>query len=652
MDAVAPSLPPRRQRSLYGVIRNGNWLMGIAFLVLFLLWTRLDIGGAWSSVHRKPLYLANVLVLYTMVAIGLNLISGYAGAASIGHIALFAIGAYTEAILTTKHGWNYWPAVLAGALVATAAVLPVGLILLRLSGWYFSVITLLLVVVVNDFWIQQAGLTGGGAGIFGLTLPSIGGHPLDLKAYLYAMLAIAVVVFLLLRYLVDRSRWGRALVAVRDVEPAARAVGIHPFMVRESALALSAFVAGLAGAMFAPLPGAINPDSFPILDSIFFLIAVLAGGLGTVSGPVLGTVLLFSLPQLLAEQPKLRDYSSLAYGIVLLLLVIFLPEGLVGGIRRLWYRLVAKPAVARAIGAPEPLAVQAAGQGVAGNAARDGMPATTGLPLAQHGGAALAYMRRNGSAPPAFALEATGIRKAFGDVSALSDVTVQVRPATVHAIIGPNGSGKTTLLNVISGFYKQDAGTVRIFGRQAGRGQSYRAIRHGMARTFQKQQVLPHASVVENVMLGCHARGRVTMLDGMLPLPHVWHERQQFHDSALACLDLVGLGREVAGLPCGQLPFAHQRLVEIARAIAGQPQVLLLDEPASGLHSDEIRVFVHLLRRLREAGLTIVLVEHNFGLVAELADAISVLDAGALLAEGDFESVRTDPQVIEAYLGV
>jgi len=157
--------------------------------------------------------------------------------------------------------------------------------------------------------------------------------------------------------------------------------------------------------------------------------------------------------------------------------------------------------------------------------------------------------------------------------------------------------------------------------------------------------------VLENVMLGCHARGRVWMLDGMLPLPHVRGERRRFEQTARDCLDLVGLGRAIAETPAGLLPFAHQRLVEIARALAGRPRVLLLDEPASGLHAGEVRAFAALIRSLRQAGLTVVLVEHNFGLVSELADTITVLDAGAVLAEGDFATVRNDPRVVEAYLG-
>src|SRR5215218_302642 len=307
MSATATAqAPPRRRDRLVEFGRQAHWLAGLLFLAAIVVWTQTDIGGAWSSEFRKPLYLANVLMLYMLVAMGLNILSGYVGAPSIGHIALFGIGAYTQAILVTEYDWGFWPAVPAGAVVATLAALPVGLILLRLSGWYFSVVTLLLVVVVNDIWIQQKDLTGGGAGIFGLSLPTLFGNELGLKEYLYLLVVIDVAVFLMLRQLVDASRWGRALQAVRDAEPAARAVGINPFMVRESALALSAFCAGLAGALFPALPGLINPESFPIIDSIFFLLAVLAGGMGTVPGPVVGTVVLYSLPQFLAETGGLK----------------------------------------------------------------------------------------------------------------------------------------------------------------------------------------------------------------------------------------------------------------------------------------------------------------------------------------------------------
>jgi ABC-type branched-subunit amino acid transport system permease subunit len=231
--SAGTALRERQRQAIPALVRATPWLLGLVALLLFLLWSRVDIGGVWSSTRRKPLYLADFLLLYVLVVIGLNLVSGFVGAASIGHMALFAVGAYTLSILTTKHGWPFWPAVLAGAVLAAVVSLPVGLILLRLSGWYFSVITLLLVVVANDFWIQQASLTGGGAGIFGLVMPKLFGHQLDLKSYLYLVLVLDVALFLMLRYLVDRTRWGRAFVAVRDAEPAARAVGVQPFKVRE-----------------------------------------------------------------------------------------------------------------------------------------------------------------------------------------------------------------------------------------------------------------------------------------------------------------------------------------------------------------------------------------------------------------------------------
>ncbi len=624
-------LPPGRfARDPAGFcLGNAHWLAGLALLVFAALWLETSFGGSWASDRRQNLYIVNVMLLYMMVAIGLNLVSGYVGAASIGHIGFFAIGAYGMAILTTEYGWPTWPAIVMGALFATVASLPVGLILLRLSGWYFSVVTLLLVVVVNDIILQQSDLTGGGAGIFGVTMPSIGRRQLDSHDYIYLVGGLNVVIFLALRYLVDRTRWGRAFIAVREAEPAARAAGIHPFVVQESTLAMSAFLAGLAGALFAPLPGIITPDSFPILDSIFFLLAVLAGGMGTVPGPVVGTLALYLVPEWLHRQQALKDYSYLVYGVLLLLFVIFLPEGLVGGVQRYWRRLL--------------------GSRIARYKAR-----ATGWPATRAEAAKVALAQLDTPSPgnaEAPAIQITGISKRFSGVPALSAVSVDVRRGTIHALIGPNGSGKTTLINIVSGFYKQDAGAVATFGRNLRRGGSSRAVRNGIARTFQTPQMLRERSALDNVMLGSHARGRVTMLDGLLPLPHVWRERKRAETTARACMSLVGLDASVEDTPVAALPFAHQRLVEIARALAGGPRVLLLDEPASGLHHGEVLAFADLLRLLRAAGMTIVLVEHNFALVGELADTITVLDAGGLLAEGDLASVRANPAVIEAYLG-
>ncbi len=607
-------------------LRNAHWLAGLGLVLFGVLWLELGFGGTWSSNSRQNLYLVDIMLLYMLVAMGLNTLSGYVGAASIGHIALFAIGAYTEAILTVTYGWHVWPAVVAGAFVAMVAALPVGLILLRLSGWYFSVVTLLLVVVVADLILQQKDLTGGGAGIFGLTTPYIGSRQLDIRDYVYLIGGLNVVVFLMLRHLYDASRWGKAFQAVRQAEPAARAVGIHPFMVQESALAISGFLAGLAGALFAPLPGIVNPDSFPILDSIFFLLAILAGGLGTVPGPVVGTVALYVVPEWIHRQDSLKDWSFLIYGLLLLGFVMFLPEGIVGGATRLWHRAFGVR-MARAKPAMSWPAADVAW--------------TT----------ALGYLSGAAAAGGSVILEVAGVEKRFGDLRALDGVSLKVKPGTIHAVVGPNGSGKTSLLNVVSGFYRQERGTVVMGGRELARGRAAASIRRGIARTFQTPQVLPALTGLENVALGCHTTGRTTILEGLLPLPNVRREFAGFGERAKACMALVGLGPTAAEGPCGTLPFAHRRLLEIARALGGQPRVLLLDEPASGLHPDEVRDFADLLRSLRAAGLTIVLVEHNFSLVGELADTITVMDAGKVLAEGDFESVRTNPAVVEAYLG-
>lgn len=607
-------------------LRNAHWLAGAALVLFGVLWLELGFGGSWSSDSRQNLYLVDIMLLYMLVAMGLNMLSGYVGAASIGHIALFAIGAYTEAILTVTYGWHVWPAVVVGALVAMAAALPVGLILLRLSGWYFSVVTLLLVVVVADLILQQKDLTGGGAGIFGLTTPYIGSRQLDIRDYVYLIGGINVATFLMLRHLYDASRWGKAFQAVRQAEPAARAVGIHPFMVQESALAVSGFLAGLAGALFAPLPGIVNPDSFPILDSIFFLLAILAGGLGTVPGPVVGTVALYVVPEWIHRQDSLKDWSFLIYGLLLLGFVMFLPEGIVGGVTRLWHG--------------------AFGQRIARAKPELSWPA--GEMATQ---SATSYLNSEAVGTGGTILEVAGLEKRFGDLKALDGVSIKVKPGTIHAIVGPNGSGKTSLLNVVSGFYRQERGSVTMGGRELARGRAAASIRRGIARTFQTPQILPALTGLENVALGCHTTGRTTILEGMLPLPNVRREFAEFRERAKACMTLVGLGPAAAEGPCGTLPFAHRRLLEIARALAGQPRVLLLDEPASGLHPDEVREFATLLRALRSAGLTIVLVEHNFTLVGELADTITVMDAGKVLAEGDFESVRTNPAVVEAYLG-
>jgi ABC-type branched-subunit amino acid transport system ATPase component len=370
-------------------------------------------------------------------------------------------------------------------------------------------------------------------------------------------------------------------------------------------------VAGLAGAFYASAKGVVTPEDFSFDFSIFFLFVVVLGGPARLSGPLLGVAAFYVLPELL---DSLKEYRMIAYGVGLLAFSVFLPEGLAGAIARFDDRRQARRATSPAATLPRD----------AGTAAVEPVQG--------------------------MALRIRGLAKDFGGVRALDGVSLDVQPGSIHAIVGPNGSGKTTLLNMISGFYPASAGSILLDGAEVvGRGPTSIA-RLGVQRTFQTPKLLGELSLLENVRFGAYARERSSGLEIAFRLPRARHEASALDAEALRLLALVGLaGRahEHAAL----LPHGQQRLVEIARALIGRPKLLLLDEPAAGLSMGELDELGDLMRTIRRMGTTLIMVEHHIELVASIANTVTVLDQGRILAEGTPEQVFSSAAVVHAYTG-
>jgi ABC-type branched-subunit amino acid transport system ATPase component/ABC-type branched-subunit amino acid transport system permease subunit len=555
---------------------------------------------------------------YTAIAvIGLNILLGLSGQMSLGQAGFYALGAYGSAITATTLGWPLWLSIPFGVAVATAAGVAVGLIALRTRGLYLAMATLAFGFIV-EIWAQRAvDLTGGTMGLFGVPQLDFGDFR-NGAAYIFWAAAGALLLVQVGSDWVFASRTGRCLRAIKESESFAQTVGLRVPLWRTVAFAASAMLAGLAGVLFAHQSGFVSSDAFSIRLSIALLIAAVIGGLGATRGPLVGTAILVAIAELIAG---FHTVGLIIYGGILLAVLLLVPEGAVTMGRRAMEMLRRRDAGTRP---PEP----AAGAGDA----------------AAFGAASLLQGAR-----PGLGLAVERVSKSYAGVAALRDVTFAVEPGTVHALIGPNGAGKSTLINVVAGLYRADTGRVRIGGTDVTPLPAHRRARIGLARTFQNLQLIGGLTALENVMLGLPPRPFV-LVSGfgrwLAGRSHDEAERAQ----ALAILGLVGVAH-LAGRRPAELPYGHRKLVELARAIAQDPTLMLLDEPVAGLNAQEAAGIATAIRRLREAGKTILLVEHNMEFVMAISDRVTVLDYGVVLADGPPARVRADPKVAAAYLG-
>ncbi|MGL4638002.1 MAG: ABC transporter permease subunit [Beijerinckiaceae bacterium] len=554
-----------------------------------------------------------LFLIYAIVALGLNILVGLAGLVSLGQAGIYALGAYVAAVMSVKFGYGFWP--VAGVTIFLTAICGVMLAYptVRVRGVYLAVITIAFGLIVQNVAIEWRAVTGGTLGISNVPRVNLGQGPLTTQGLYQLFAAIAFVTFLL-HHTVMNSRHGRAMRAVAQSETAAKALGINPTAVRVMAFVIAAVTAGLAGALYAYLNRYVNPDTFTFGDSVRFLLMVILGGAGTTLGPVVGAGILTWIPNVLQAFGK---WQLFAYGALLAIVIFILPKGIVGTIKD-W--------VAR--GKPR---LRQSGVWPARSDTVDALLKVS-----------------DGAGEHAVTLDRLTIR--FGGLTAVNAVSERIRRGTVHAIIGPNGAGKTTVLNALSGFYKPTEGGITLNGEAIGGRESFVVARSRLTRTFQNTELFGEMTVRENVLVALHTQHKAGFLVATLRLPGHFRDDREMHARADLLLAYVGLA-DYADELAKNLPFGHQRRLEIARALALKPEVLLLDEPAAGLTTSEIDNLIALIADLKRLGLTVILVEHHVEMILAVSDHVTVLDYGEVIASGAPDTVRRDPRVIEAYFG-
>jgi len=574
-----------------------SWiLLGLVGLLLPLL------DDSYIGVIAQRAY------IYWVLSAGLNLVVGYAGQIAIGWVSMLTLGAYTTAALAAGRvgaEWNPYLALVAGGVMGAIFGVIVGLPALRLRTFYFAMTTLGFATIVTQVALAWKDVTGGGVGTPGPTFP----WPFEPGWGFYYFCFILAGVATWMTANIGSSRYGRALVAIRDAEVAAEASGIAKPRLLLMVFLLAGALGGVAGGLFASLQSYITPDAFTFEMSVLFFIAILIGGRGSILGPVLGTIILTALPEFAAP---LVQWSTFLYASLLLLIVLLIPGGIA-----------------------------------------DLLDFKNRRPLAQHREIVprtelLNRVLDRGQGKHSIVLKDIALH--FGGVRAIDGLDLEIRSGEVHGLIGPNGSGKTTTLNVISGYYKPKTGTMKLDGADMPFDQPYARASYRIARTFQTPRVVGAASVLENVMIGGTVRGQATFAEAMLSLPRNRRDEKLLRQAARQALATVGL-ESLADARADRLQHSELRFIEIARALMLRPAFLMLDEPAAGLSTEEIKRLGALIKAISREGTGVLLVEHHADLIFDICDRVTVLNLGKELAAGTPAEIRAHREVVSAYLG-
>lgn len=606
-----------------------TWLALVAIILLAAVAPSLGLTAYWTIQVQEMAILA-------LIISGLNLSYGYAGELALGQIAVYAVGAYLGAYMAL-HGVNDLLLTLMAAGV-TAGLIGVisGMPGMRLGGWALAMTSFFLILLVPDIVLSLSSLTGGYNGLPGIPAAKLVGHTLTSRQLYWATLVVLLGWLLFLRNLVE-SRHGAALRVLKVSPVLAASLGVPVYRLKVTAYGLGAIPAGLAGVLFAYQQQFVSADAFTFTAAVGVIAGSVIGGVDSVYGALAGGALLQIGPQ---QASNFSEYSSIVYGAVLIVGGIAFSGGLAGAGRRAmaYVDLVVSRRLGAEPGGRQPGWHYRASVLDSGLAAQDESPVPPAAPAAHWvGGSGLE-------------LEVKDACQRFGGIQALDHVSLVAHPGRITALIGSNGSGKTTMLNGISALVRFDSGGVFLGGTDVSREPSHRIARLGVSRTFQTPAIPQSLPVWEVVSGSRYVRPRVGILAAALRLPSYNKVSAEDRRVAEAALRTVGIDHRADEIATS-LSLGTQRLVEVARALAASPSVILLDEPASGLETGEIEQLAESLKTLRAHGQTVVLVEHNFRFVLSLADDIYLLDRGTVIAAGTPQQIIEDDRAMSAYLG-